>query len=209
LIVHEKVYDELVNRLVNAYQQITIGDPLKPETLCGPAHTKGAVKEYEGGLKTIQEQGGKILHGGKVLSGDGHFIEPTIISIHHDAPIVKQELFVPILYVIKCKSLDEAIQYNNEVPQGLSSSLFTQNQSNVFRWIGPFGSDCGLANVNIGTSGAEIGGAFGGEKETGGGREAGSDSWKQYMRRVSCTINFSNDLPLAQGLDFSPKKDSN
>jgi len=133
----------------------------------------------------------------------GFYVEPTLVSINHDAPIVKTELFVPILYVMKFSTLDEAIEYNNEVPQGLSSALFTNNQMNVFRWTGALGSDCGIVNINVGTSGAEIGGAFGGEKETGGGREAGSDSWKQYMRRATCTINYSADLPLAQGIDFS------
>lgn len=205
LIIHEKVYDQVVSRLTNAYKSVLgrIGDPLKEGTLCGPLHTKSAVNEYQQGLKTIQSQGGKILVGGQVLSGEGFFVEPTIVEIGHDAPIVKEELFVPILYAIKCKDVDEAIRFNNEVPQGLSSSMFTTNVQNVFRWTGPFGSDCGIVNVNIPTNGAEVGGAFGGEKETGGGREAGSDSWKQYMRRVNCTINFSKDLPLAQGIDFN------
>lgn len=206
IIIHEKVYDEFVSRLSAAYTQIKIGDPLEDGTLCGPLHTKSAVREYLEGLETIKSQGGKILAGGRALTDrTGNFVEPTLVEIHHDAPIVKHELFVPITYLIKCKSLEEAIEYNNEVPQGLSSSLFTQNQQNVFKWLGPFGSDCGIVNVNIPTSGAEIGLGFGGEKETGGGREAGSDSWKQYMRRSSCTINYSNDLPLAQGIDFGGK----
>jgi len=204
VIVHEKVHDELVARLTNAFKQIKIGNPLEATTVCGPLHTKSAIKEYSEGLKTILSQGGKILHGGKVLEGHGNFVEPTLIQIHHDAPIVKEELFVPICYIIKCRNLDDAIAYNNEVPQGLSSSMFTNNQRNLFTWTGPLGSDCGIVNVNIGTSGAEIGGAFGGEKETGGGRESGSDSWKQYMRRATCTINYSKDLPLAQGIDFTP-----
>jgi len=205
MIIHESVYDQVVSKLVNAYKTIRIGNPLDDKTLCGPVHTKGAVKEYEEGLKTIESQGGKILIGGKVLreKGEGNYVEPTIVAIEHDKPIVKEELFVPILYVIKCNSLDQAIQYNNEVPQGLSSSLFTNNQAAVFKWTGPAGSDCGIVNVNIPTNGAEVGGAFGGEKETGGGRESGSDSWKQYMRRVTCTINYSKSLPLAQGVDFS------
>lgn len=203
LILHEKIYDEVVSRLVSAYKQIKISDPLKEGTLCGPLHTKNSVKEYTEGLKKIQDQGGKILIGGKPLEGEGNFVEPTIVAINHDAPIVKEEIFAPILYAIKCNSLDQAIEYNNEVPQGLSSSLFTTNQSAVFQWTGPLGSDCGIVNVNIPTSGAEIGGAFGGEKETGGGRESGSDSWKQYMRRITCTVNYSKELPLAQGIDFS------
>ena len=172
-----------MERLIKSYDQVRIGDPLKEGTLCGPLHTKSAVKDYQEGLKTIQEQGGKILKGGKLIPGEGNFVEPTIVEISHDAPIVKEELFLPILHVIKCKSFEEAVQFNNAVPQGLSSAVFTTNQANVFQWIGPNGSDCGIVNVNIGTSGAEIGGAFGGEKETGGGRESGSDSWKQYMRR--------------------------
>eukprot|EP01116_Phalansterium_solitarium_P008910 TRINITY_DN2287_c0_g1_i1.p2 TRINITY_DN2287_c0_g1~~TRINITY_DN2287_c0_g1_i1.p2 ORF type:complete len:549 (+),score=191.51 TRINITY_DN2287_c0_g1_i1:94-1647(+) len=203
IIVQEGVYDAFVARLKSAYTQIKIGDPLEDGTLCGPLHTQSAVREYSEGLKTIQEQGGKIIAGGNVLSNRaGNFVEPTLVEISHDAPIVKTELFVPICYIIKCKNLEEAIEYNNEVPQGLSSSLFTQDQGNVFRWLSPAGSDCGIINVNIGTSGAEIGLGFGGEKETGGGREAGSDSWKQYMRRGTCTINYSKELPLAQGIDF-------
>jgi len=203
LILHEKVYDEVVGRLVNGYKQIRIGDPLKEGTLMGPLHTKSSVKEYTEGLKKIIEQGGKVLTGGKQIEGEGNFVEPTLVAIEHDAPIVKEEIFAPIMYVIKCSNLDQAIEYNNEVPQGLSSSLFTNSQANVFQWTGPLGSDCGIVNVNIPTSGAEIGGAFGGEKETGGGRESGSDSWKQYMRRITCTINHSKNLPLAQGIDFA------
>ena len=159
-------------------------------------------------MVTLRLKGGKILVGGKVLTElEGNFVEPTIVAINHDAPIVKTELFVPIVYIIKVKSFEEAVEVNNEVPQGLSSCLFTNNQSYVFQWTGPLGSDCGLANVNTGTSGAEIGGAFGGEKETGGGRESGSDSWKQYCRRVTSTINYSKDLPLAQGIDFGSATD--
>jgi len=203
VIVHEKVYDVVLSKLIQAYKSVKIGDPLAEGTLCGPLHTKSAVKEYEEGLRTIQEQGGKIVSGGHVLGlNGGNFVEPTIVEISHNAPIVKQELFVPILYVIKCKDLDDAIRYNNEVPQGLSSSLFTNSQANVFEWISSQGSDCGIANVNAPTNGAEIGGAFGGEKETGGGRESGSDSWKQYMRRMTSVINYSTDLPLAQGINF-------
>jgi len=202
-IVHEKVYDDFVSRLVAAYKQIKLGNPLEKGVLCGPLHTKSAVREYVEGIQEIEKQGGKILVGGKTVQREGNFVEPTIVAINHDAPIVKTELFVPILYVIKCSNLEEGIQYNNEVPQGLSSSLFTNNQANVFKWISAAGSDCGIVNVNIGTSGAEIGGAFGGEKETGGGRESGSDSWKQYMRRSTCTVNYGKDLPLAQGIDFT------
>jgi len=202
LIVHEKVYDEVVDRLKKAYSQIKHGNPLEKGVLLGPLHTKSAVKEYEEGIKTILQQGGKILVGGNVIKSEGNYVEPTIIEIEHTATIVKEELFVPILYILKCKTLEEAIQINNEVPQGLSSSLFTNDQSSIFKWIGPSGSDCGLVNINLPTNGAEIGGAFGGEKETGGGRESGADSWKQYMRRSTVTINYGKELPLAQGIEF-------
>ena len=136
------------------------------------------------------------------MPGEGNYVEPTIVEISHDADIVKHEIFAPITYVMKFKTLDQAIQYNNEVPQGLTSTIFTKNLQNYFEWVGPAGSDCGIVNCNIGTSGAEIGGAFGGDKETGGGRESGSDSWKQYMRRSTCTVNYTNYLALAQGVQF-------
>lgn len=159
--------------------------------------------EYEDGLAEIVKQGGKILTGGKRIADKaGNFVEPTIVEIDHSAPIVQTELFVPILYVVKISSLEQAIELNNSVPQGLSSSIFTRDMRSVFRWVGPSGSDCGIVNVNCGTSGAEIGGAFGGEKDTGGGRESGSDSWKQYMRRSTCTVNYTDKLPLAQGVTF-------
>lgn len=207
LYIHESKYDELKDRLLKAYKSLRIGDPLDPLNNCGPAHTKGSVKEYEEGIKTILSQGGKVIYGGHRLEDkpEGNYIAPTLIEIDPCAKIVQEELFVPILYLFKFKTFDEAIKYNNNVPQGLSSSVFTLNMQNVFKWIGPNGSDCGLVNVNVGTSGAEIGGAFGGEKETGGGRESGSDSWKQYMRRSTCTINFGTDMPLSQGIDFNPK----
>lgn len=205
LLIHEAVYDTVVERLKKGYAQIVgrTGNPLDEATLMGPLHTKAAVKEYEDGLKTITSQGGKILFGGKVTgTNGGHFVEPTLVEINHDAAIVKEELFVPILYAIKFRTFDEAVAINNEVPQGLSSSLFTNNQQHVFSWMSNIGSDCGIINVNVPTNGAEIGVAFGGEKETGSGRESGSDSWKQYMRRGSVTINYSSDLPLAQGIKF-------
>jgi len=202
LLIHEKVYDEVVARLLKAYGQIRLGNPLDANTLCGPVHTKAAVKEFTDGIEVIKSQGGKILAGGTAVEGPGNFVNPTLVAINHDAPIVRDELFVPITYVIKFSTLEEAIAINNEVPQGLSSSIFTNNMQNVFRWTGPLGSDCGIINVNAGTSGAEIGGAFGGQKETGGGRESGSDSWKQYMRRGTVTINYGKELPLAQGLKF-------
>jgi len=202
LILHESVYDEVTARLVTAYKQIKVGNPLHAGILCGPLHTKHAVGQFQNAIQRAVAEGGQILSGGKTIEGAGNFVQPTIIATKHDSKIVLEETFVPILYVMKCKSLDEAIAYNNEASQGLSSSLFTKNMEHIFKWTGPLGSDCGIVNVNIPTSGAEIGGAFGGEKETGGGRESGSDSWKQYMRRSTCTINCTKALPLAQGIKF-------
>jgi aldehyde dehydrogenase family 7 protein A1 len=203
LLLHESLYDSFKDRLLSAYNTVKIGDPLDSSNLMGPLHTKAAVKEFTDGIETIKSQGGVILRGGKVIEGPGFFVEPTIVEINHNAPIVKEELFVPILYLLKFSTLEEAISINNEVPQGLSSGLFTMNMRNMWQWLGPNGSDCGLVNVNMATSGAEIGGAFGGEKETGEGRESGSDSWKQYMRRSTCAINFSTTLSLAQGVQFN------
>ena len=202
IFLHESVYDKFIEKMVAAYKTIKSGNPLEEGVILGPLHTKAAVQMYQDGLATIQKQGGKVLHGGKVIPGDGNYVEPTIVEIKHDAEIVKHEIFAPITYVMKFKSIEEAIQYNNEVPQGLTSTIFTKNLQNYFNWVGPAGSDCGIVNCNIGTSGAEIGGAFGGDKETGGGRESGSDSWKQYMRRSTCTVNYSNYLALAQGVQF-------
>jgi aldehyde dehydrogenase family 7 protein A1 len=206
LIVHEKVYDQVVERMVKAYQQLEsrIGDPLESQTLIGPLHNKAGVLAYKSTVAASIALGGKVAYGGKVLEEQkGNYVLPTIVTgLQHDAEVVLRETFAPIVYVLKVSSLDEAIAVNNEAKQGLSSSLFTQNIGNIFKWIGPKGSDCGIVNVNIPTSGAEIGGAFGGEKETGGGRESGSDSWKQYMRRSTCTINYSKALPLAQGIKF-------
>ncbi|XP_071794789.1 alpha-aminoadipic semialdehyde dehydrogenase-like [Asterias amurensis] len=203
LILHEKIYDEVLEKLKTAYSQVRIGDPLDESTLYGPMHSQQGIEIYENAIKNAVAQGGKIEVGGKVLDRPGNYVEPTIISgLSHDAPVVQSEAFAPVLYVLKTSSLDEAISWNNEVKQGLSSSLFTKNPGNLFRWLGPKGSDCGVVNVNIPTSGAEIGGAFGGEKHTGGGRESGSDAWKQYMRRSTCTINYGDDLPLAQGIKF-------
>ena len=202
IFLHEAVYDKFLGAMVAAYKTIKAGDPLHPETLLGPLHTKEAVAQYKRGIEEIKKQGGRILCGGNTGKGEGNYVEPTIVEISHEADIVKHELFAPVVYVMKIKTLDEAIQWNNEVPQGLSSALFTKNIQNYFNWVGPAGSDCGIVNCNIGTSGAEIGGAFGGEKETGGGRESGSDAWKQYMRRSTCTVNYTNNLPLAQGVQF-------
>ncbi|KAJ1977945.1 Alpha-aminoadipic semialdehyde dehydrogenase [Dimargaris xerosporica] len=203
LFLHESIRDEFLARLIKAYQQVRIGDPLVEGNLCGPLHTRAAVKQYHQGVQAVQEQGGKILFGGQVLDDrPGNFVVPTITAVTAEMSIVQNELFVPILHTMSFKNLDEAIALNNQVRQGLSSSLFTNNPAKIFQWTGPSGSDCGIVNVNIPTNGAEIGGAFGGEKETGGGRESGSDAWKQYMRRQTCTINYSGQLPLAQGIKF-------
>jgi len=181
LFIHESIYDSFVARLVKAYPGFNgrMGDPMDPDTLLGPLHSKMGLDGYLKGIEEIKKQGGKILYGGARVEGrDGNYVLPTIAEINHDADIVKHEIFAPVLYVFKFSTLDEVIEWNNEVPQGLSSSLYTKDLQKLFQWVGPTGSDCGLVNCNIGTSGAEIGGAFGGEKETGGGREAGSDAWK-------------------------------
>ncbi|KAL0272061.1 UNVERIFIED_CONTAM: hypothetical protein PYX00_005178 [Menopon gallinae] len=212
MILHNKVYDNILEKLKQAYKQILnrVGDPLDGKTLLGPLHTQNSVKEFEAAIKKAVELGGKIEFGGSVIKREGNYVEPTIISgLSTDSPIVRTETFAPILYVFKAGDLDEAIKINNSVEQGLSSSLFTRDMGNVFKWLGPFGSDCGIVNVNIPTSGAEIGGAFGGEKATGGGRESGSDSWKQYMRRATVTINYSKELPLAQALIMALKNGFN
>jgi len=200
IIVQETRYDELVKKLVSAYEQVNIGDPLQENTLMGPLVNESAVEDFKNALEKVQEFGGEILYGGKTL--DGNFVQPTIVKAENHWEIVQEETFAPILYIITFKTLDEAIAIHNNVPQGLSSSMFTLNVQNAETFLSSVGSDCGIANINIGTSGAEIGGAFGGEKETGGGRESGSDSWKQYMRRQTNTINWSSELPLAQGIKF-------
>lgn len=204
LIVHEKVYDEVVARLKKAYSSLKIGDPLEEGSLYGPLHSQTSVDLYLAAVEKARQSGGTIVCGGKQLKDrEGFYVEPTIVTdLAHNSELVHTETFAPILYILKCKDLDEAIAWNNEVEQGLSSSLFTTNMQNLFRWIGPKGSDTGLVNLNIPTSGAEIGGAFGGEKATGGGRESGSDAWKQYMRRSTCTLNYSKTLTLAQGIKF-------
>jgi len=202
IIIQEKLYDSFVKRLVSAYKQVKIGDPLKPETLMGPVVDASAVEIYKNAIKKIKEQNGKILFGGNVINSDGFYIEPTIVKAKSEWEIVQNETFAPILYIITYKDIEEAIDIHNDVPQGLSSAIFTKNVLNAEKFLSARGSDCGIANINIGTSGAEIGGAFGGEKETGGGRESGSDAWKQYMRRQTNTINWSTELPLAQGIKF-------
>jgi aldehyde dehydrogenase (NAD+) len=203
LFVHRSVAPDFLGRLTRAYGQVRIGDPLDPETLMGPLVNHSAVEEMMQGLARAVEQGGEILCGGARLARSGFFVQPTIVRARADMQIVQEEIFAPILYAIEYESLDEVMTWHNNVPQGLSSAIFTENLIEAETFLSARGSDCGIANVNIGTSGAEIGGAFGGEKETGGGREAGSDSWKAYMRRQTVTINWSKDLPLAQGIEFN------
>lgn len=202
LIVHAQVRDELLRRLTHAYAQVRIGDPLNKNVLMGPLIDAHAVENFKSAVQRAQQLGGTILAGGKVRTGRGHFVQPTLIAAQPQWDIVQQETFAPILYVMPFKTMDEAIMINNAVPQGLSSSIFTNDLRHAEQFLAATGSDCGIANVNIGTSGAEIGGAFGGEKETGGGREAGSDAWKIYMRRQTNTINWGRELPLAQGIKF-------
>jgi aldehyde dehydrogenase (NAD+) len=206
LIVHEKVYATVKEKLRKAYGQLHIGNPLDPKNHVGPLIDKLAVEGYLNALKAVKKQGGKILVEGGVLTGKGYesgcYVKPAIAEVKNDFPIVQQETFAPILYLIKYKNIDEAIRYQNGVKQGLSSAMMTTNMMEMEKFLSAAGSDCGIANVNIGTSGAEIGGAFGGEKETGGGRESGSDSWKIYMRRQTNTINYGTSLPLAQGIKF-------
>jgi len=203
ILVHQKRYDELLSKLVHAYGQVKSGDPLDPDTLMGPLVQKSAVDLFVNAMKEIEKSGGTVLYGGKKKEGQGYFVEPTLVKAENKWDIVQNETFAPILYLIPFNSMEEAIELHNQVPQGLSSSLFTTNVEQTELFLSSRGSDCGIANINIGTSGAEIGGAFGGEKETGGGRESGSDSWKQYMRRQTNTINWSKDLPLAQGIEFN------
>ena len=203
LIVHESRYEDVISRLVNAYKQVKIGNPLDADVLMGPLIDKTSVKIYQETLEEIQKSGGEILYGGQVLDRPGFFVEPAIVKADNSWEVVQRETFAPILYVMTYRTLDEALALQNNVRQGLSSSMFTTNMRHAEQFLSSTGSDCGIANVNIGTSGAEIGGAFGGEKETGGGREAGSDAWKAYMRRQTNTINWGTELPLAQGIKFS------
>jgi aldehyde dehydrogenase (NAD+) len=206
LIIHEKVYKKFTEKLVNAYKQIKIGDPLNEKNHVGPLIDKDAVQAYLNSIKTAKVEGGKILVEGGVLKGKGFesgcYVKPCVIEAKNSFKIVQHETFAPILYIMKYKTLNEAIAMQNDVPQGLSSAIMTVNLREAEQFLSQTGSDCGIANVNIGTSGAEIGGAFGGEKETGGGRESGSDAWKVYMRRQTNTINYTNKLPLAQGIKF-------
>jgi aldehyde dehydrogenase (NAD+) len=206
LIIHEKVYKKFTEKLVNAYKQIKIGNPLDEKNHVGPLIDKDAVAAYLQAIEAAKAEGGKVLVEGGVLKGKGYesgcYVKPAVIEAKNSFKIVQHETFAPILYLMKYKTLDEAIAMQNDVPQGLSSAIMTLNMRESEQFLSHAGSDCGIANVNIGTSGAEIGGAFGGEKETGGGRESGSDAWKVYMRRQTNTINFTNKLPLAQGIKF-------
>ena len=204
LIVHEAVEGEVVRRLKSAYAQVRIGNPLEPATLMGPLIDAAAVTAYRRAIEEAQTAGAELVCGGEVRPGPGFWVEPTILRrVKNDWPVVQRETFAPILYVLTYRELAEAVTLHNGVPQGLSSALFTTSLRNAEAFLAASGSDCGIANVNIGTSGAEIGGAFGGEKETGGGREAGSDAWQAYMRRQTTTINWSRELPLAQGIKFA------
>jgi aldehyde dehydrogenase (NAD+) len=202
VFLQRQVAKPFVERLKAAYRSVRIGDPLEDGVAMGPMVDEQAVKEYEAAIAVIREQGGEILCGGKRLDRPGCFVEPTLVKARMDMPITREETFAPILYLFEFDTVEEAIAAQNSVDQGLSSSIFTTSLISAETFLSAVGSDCGIANVNIGTSGAEIGGAFGGEKDTGGGREAGSDSWKQYMRRQTCTINWSSRLPLAQGVEF-------
>jgi len=206
VIVHESILPEVTERLIESYEQVQIGSPLDSKTLMGPLINPQSVEDMQKALEAVRKQGGKILYGGEPLRGPrypgGCYVRPCLVSARHDLKIVHEETFAPVLYLIPYRTFDEAIAYHNEVPQGLSSAIFTNDLREAEQFLASTGSDCGIANVNIGTSGAEIGGAFGGEKETGGGRESGSDSWKTYMRRQTVTINYSKELPLAQGIVF-------
>ncbi|MCM2275517.1 MAG: aldehyde dehydrogenase family protein [Candidatus Didemnitutus sp.] len=206
IIVHQSLQKKLLERLVAAYGQVAVGNPAEPGTLMGPLINEQGVADMQAALKAVQAEGGKILYGGEPLKGarypGGCYVRPAIVAARHDMKMVHEETFAPILYVMAYREFSEAIAWHNEVPQGLSSAIFTRDVQEAEQFLCARGSDCGIANVNIGTSGAEIGGAFGGEKETGGGRESGSDSWKVYMRRQTATINYSNALPLAQGIKF-------
>ena len=206
LIIHESVYETVKENLVKAYGQLKIGDPLDEKNHVGPLIDKEAVKNYQSSIESIIAEGGRIIVEGGVLEGRGYesgcYVKPAIAEAKNDMAIVQHETFAPILYLIKYKTLEEAIAYQNDVPQGLSSAIMTTNMREAELFLSAVGSDCGIANVNIGTSGAEIGGAFGGEKETGGGRESGSDAWKAYMRRQTNTLNWGDTLPLAQGIKF-------
>jgi aldehyde dehydrogenase (NAD+) len=206
LIIHESIYDKVRDGLAKAYTQLRIGDPLDQNNHVGPLIDKDAVNNYLNSIEKVKEEGGNFVVEGGVLEGEGYqsgcYVKPCIAEVENHYSIVQHETFAPILYLIKYKDLNEAIEMQNDVPQGLSSAIMTSDLLQAEQFLSAAGSDCGIANVNIGTSGAEIGGAFGGEKETGGGRESGSDAWKAYMRRQTNTINYTKELPLAQGIKF-------
>jgi aldehyde dehydrogenase (NAD+) len=205
LIVHDSIADELRDRVLAVYRQIRIGHPLEDGVLVGPLIDERAFNAMEAALAAAREQGGKVHGGGRISDGvpkGGYYVRPALVEIGPEAAIIQKETFAPILYVMRYREFDDAIRIHNGVPQGLSSAVLTRDVQEAERFTSAAGSDCGIVNVNVGTSGAEIGGAFGGEKETGGGRESGSDSWKAYMRRVTSTVNYSDDLPLAQGIKF-------
>ena len=204
LIIHESIYETVKNQLLAIYPQLRIGSSLEPNTLVGPLIDGQAVDQFLHAVEAVKDQGGKILYGGTRYETDlgGHYVVPCLAEVKNEMPIVQEETFAPILYLMTYSTLEEAIAMQNNVKQGLSSSIFSDSVMETERFLAAAGSDCGIANVNIGTSGAEIGGAFGGEKETGGGRESGSDAWKAYMRRQTNTINYSTDIPLAQGIHF-------
>src|SRR5262249_35286267 len=208
LFVHESIVEGFLARLIAAYRSLPIGNPWEDGVLVGPLVSAEAVAAMSSALRSAVEQGGEVVCGGKRLERSGFFVEPAIVRARSDMAIVREETFAPILYVIPYTTLDEAIAAHNAVEQGLSSAIFTNDLCEAERFLSMEGSDCGIANVNIGTSGAEIGGAFGGEKSTGGGREAGSDAWKAYMRRQTCTINRGDALPLAQGIRFDLETES-
>ena len=207
IIIHESIYETLKDKLVNVYKKINIGHSLDPSTLVGPLIDKGASDTFMKAIEKVKKEGGKIIYGGSVLEGNenlsGCYVVPCLAEVKNHFKIVQEETFAPLLYLIQYTTLEEAIEIHNNVPQGLSSAMFSTNILETEKFLSHEGSDCGIANINIGTSGAEIGGAFGGEKDTGGGRESGSDAWKAYMRRQTNTINFSKDLPLAQGIEFN------
>lgn len=204
LIIHESVYDDVIQKLIRAYESVPIGNPLNDGILMGPLVSEAPVNDMQNALNQIKALGGKIRYGGEFLNEmeSPFYVKPTLVEAENHWDIVQEETFAPILYLIKYSDIEEAIEKHNHVPQGLSSSIFSLNMKEIETFLSHMGSDCGIANVNVSTSGAEIGGAFGGEKDTGGGRESGSDAWKQYMRRQTCTINWSNELPLAQGIQF-------
>jgi aldehyde dehydrogenase (NAD+) len=204
--VHESVADGLVERLARAYESVQVGDPREGDTLCGPLISPDAFADMQAALDRARADGGEVVGGERVHADrwpDAHYVRPAIVRMPEQTEVVREETFAPVLYAMTYTDMDEAIRLHNDVPQGLSSCIFTGDLRESERFLSAAGSDCGIANVNIGPSGAEIGGAFGGEKETGGGRESGSDAWKSYMRRQTATVNYSTDLPLAQGIVFT------